>query len=292
MVIAKIRAGLGNQMFQYATARGLAARLGKKLALDLSFYEINKSRCFELDRFNIKAAVLTEEQRQREMKKLSRRGTLAGTLLRLLPGGAIHEPIKESFRVVADEGLMRAAGDVWLEGFWQNESYFSGIRETLLEEFTFKEEPDAQNREMLAEIGSANSVCVHVRRGDYVNTPEASERLGACEPGYYLRAFDYMQGRVENPAFFVFSDEPEWAAANFSHINRLKVISHNTGKNDHEDFRLMMHCRHFIIANSTFSWWGAWLGTFPGKIVVTPEIWFRAAAYRHLHPAPDPWVRL
>ena len=292
MVIVKIRAGLGNQMFQYATARSLAARLGKKLALDLSFYEINKSRCFELDCFKIKASLLTQKQRQWETKKLSLRGTFAGMMLRNLPRGKIHEPFAENCRENFSEGVMRITGDTWLEGFWQNECYFSEIRETLLDEFTFKEAPDALNLEMLSHIGSVNSVCVHVRRGDYVNTPEASERLGACEPDYYLRAFDYIQNKVEDPAFFVFSDEPEWAAANFSHVKRMRIMSHNTGKNDHEDLRLMMHCRHFITANSSFSWWGAWLARFPGKLVVTPEIWFRAPAYRHRHAAPDSWVRL
>jgi hypothetical protein len=109
---------------------------------------------------------------------------------------------------------------------------------------------------------------------------------------YYLRALDRMRELVDNPAFFLFTDDPGWAEENFQHVNGLRIISHNTGKNDSEDFRLMMHCRHFIIANSSFSWWGAWLGRFPGKIVIAPVTWFKSPAHRHRHPAPDSWLRL
>lgn len=209
-------------------------------------------------------------------------------ILRKLPGGWIHEPFVDNL-MGQDERFTQITGDVRLDGYWQDERYFSDIRNKLLDEFTFKKAPDARNLEALSCIKSVNSVCVHVRRGDYVT--DLPKEFGICDTGYYLRAFDYIRGRVDNPVFFVFSDEPEWAASHFPRMERLRIISHNTGKNDPEDMRLMMHCRHFIIANSSFSWWGAWLAKSEDKIVIAPEVWFVASKYGS-HRAPDSWLRL
>jgi hypothetical protein len=288
MVIVKIRGGLGNQMFQYATARSLAARLRKKLALDLSsFEEPDNYRSYELDRFRIKGGMLTERRKRWEAKMQSPRYARLRRILRKLPGGWVHEPIVDDLHGL-NERFTKITGNVRLEGFWQDERFFSDIRDDLLEEFTFKEAPDSRNREILSIIQSVNSVCVHVRRGDYVT--HLSEEFGICSMDYYLRAIDHIRERVDKPSFFVFSDEPEWVASHFPRVEGLSIISHNTGNNNPEDMRLMMNCRHFIIANSSFSWWGAWLARFPKKIVIAPRVWFKA--YRHgIHRAPDSWLR-
>ena len=144
----------------------------------------------------------------------------------------------------------------YLAGFWQREEYFSEIADVIRKEFTFREPPDAQNAETLREIAtSGNAVCVHVRRGDYLE-PQMHAFFGLCGLDYYRQAMELMRGRVNGPRFFLFSDDPAWARGHLHIDDRTRLVDHNVGGQDHEDLRLMAACRHFIIANSSFSWWG------------------------------------
>jgi len=141
---------------------------------------------------------------------------------------------------------------------------------------------------MLARIAVANAVCVHVRRGDYVT----SERHGLCGLDYYREAMAWLQARMSGLEFFVFSDDPAWVAAHFPRNGAVTLVTHNTGRADAEDLRLMMQCRHFVIANSTFSWWGAWLGQAPGKLVIAPKRWNASEKFSEKDMVPEEWARM
>jgi hypothetical protein len=145
---------------------------------------------------------------------------------------------------------------------------------------------------MLAEIRSQNSVCLHVRHGDYITDPRVNVVHGIVGLDYYQRAMENLRRRLSSPSFYIFSDDPDWARDQLRPPGLTTCVAHNLGKCDHEDLRLMRACRHFIIANSSFSWWGAWLSTSPQKVVIAPEKWLRASYYSPTDIVPESWIRL
>lgn len=291
MVIIRIKAGLGNQMFQYAVGRSLALQKATDLVLDNGLYEIDTFRKFDLARFNISGKFLSRPRRMLETQMQRRRLKPLRSLLETIRFPFVPTYIEDLGKGF-DRRLVQANGDLYLDGFWQSELYFRSIRDLLLDEFTLKDAPDSENSRLLSHISSCNAVCVHIRRGDYVSTASGQARHGVCSLDYYRSALEYIRNRTANPAFFVFSDDPEWAISNFPKIETTTFVSHNVGRNDTEDLRLMMHCRHFIIANSTFSWWSAWLSRNPGKIVVAPKTWYASSALSDVDLVPESWVRL
>jgi hypothetical protein len=291
MVIARIHAGLGNQMFQYAAGRNLALQKHTKLFLDAWGYETDTFRKFELGKLNVSAPLLSKGRSNWGVRLRRRRYRPISVVLRAIqsPLASTHvKDIEQGFK----DGLAGIGGNVYLDGFWQSERYFMGIRELLLREFTFKDAPNLENTKYLSNIVAQNSVCVHIRRGDYVTTPGCQSKHGICPLEYYRAAIAYIQDRITNPVYFVFSDDPAWVSSNFPRLNSMTIISHNVGQNDSEDLRLMMNCRHFIIANSSFSWWGAWLGQSPQKIVIAPKRWYVSPNQSDKDLVPESWIRL
>jgi hypothetical protein len=187
---------------------------------------------------------------------------------------------------------MEARGSLYLEGYWQSEKYFADIGEQLRNELTLKAPPDAQNAETIAAIENCNAVCLHVRRGDYVAEPDINAVHGTCDADYYQRAVAAVANRVADPVFFVFSDDPDWCATRLRVPYPVNLITHNVRSQDHEDLRLMTHCKHFILANSSFSWWGAWLASRPEKTVICPKRWFARADVPTDDLIPSTWTRL
>ena len=288
MIVTKIISGLGNQMFQYAAGLALAMRHGVPLRLDTDFYGTQTLRRFELDRLNISAPLISSVDRYRiRLSHPNPGGTLRGAA-RLIPIG--------KFQLFTDRvcGVDPRFGSLppntYLDGYWQNEGYFKQISDDIRMEFAFRLPPDAPNAAMLETIRAAgNAVSVHVRRGDYLS---GTEPLGPCPLKYYEDGLRWMQGRVPAAKYFIFSDDPDWTSANLPVPAGSTFVTHNTGKNDPEDLRLMAACNHFIIANSTFSWWGAWLSTSPGKCVVAPKRWFKDAHGNEDQIVPAEWTRL
>jgi hypothetical protein len=184
-----------------------------------------------------------------------------------------------------------------LHGYWQSEMYFASIEPLIRREFTLREEPSARTQRVASEICGANSVFVHFRRCDAVHEPRGASIHGTPPAEYYAHAAAYVNGRVSNPHFFVFSDEAEWVKQNVHLPGRMTVVDHNLPGNgdapgrEHEDLWLMSLCRHAIIANSSFSWWGAWLNPDRERIVIAPKLWFRST-----HDArdlvPQRWLRM
>ena len=291
MVIVRIKAGLGNQMFQYAVGRSLALQKGTALLLDKAGYETETFRKYELTRFKISGDTFNGARRTLEMQLQRRSLKPLRSLLETVRFPFVPKYIRDSEKGF-DERLLRNNGDMYLDGFWQSERYFSPVREILLKEFSFKEAPDTENSRMLSRIGSCNAVCVHIRRGDYSSTTSGQIKHGVCPLDYYHSALEYIRQRTPNPAFFVFSDDPAWASSNLSNLEAATFVSHNVGRNDAEDMRLMMNCRHFIIANSTFSWWSAWLSQNPDKMIVAPKRWYASAKQSDKDLVPEKWVRL
>lgn len=293
MVIVRLNGGLGNQLFQYAAGRMLADFHRTELKLDLSAFHAGQGRTYRLNHFRIRESVAEDE----EIDALCGppRNSLRGIAFRLLQRmkpfhrrSIFHERHIGRY----DPDILRTPKNVYLRGYWQSEKYFLPAAGTIRREIAGTESRDALNRELKEEILKTVSVSVHVRRGDYVTEPAAREVHGLCDEDYYRRCVRFLEDREKDLRFFVFSDEPEWVRRNLDLGRPSVVVDHNGGERDYEDLLLMSRCRHHIIANSSFSWWGAWLCGVPDKVVLAPQKWFRSGALDETDIVPDSWIRM
>lgn len=301
MKIVKVSGGLGNQMFQYAFARALEIRSGEDVYLDTSTYSYMPAHNgFELDKV---FAVKYREAREVDVAHLGTRPRSMTEKIRRKYFTKRSHYIDRYFRY--DPKVFELKGDRYFEGYWQSEKYFVPLEESLRQEFEFVADPGPQNRQILEgtdkahgpEIsGRRNLVSVHVRRGDSLRM--ASTR--ACTDTYYSNAFKLVRGRRTRPLFLVFSDDVPWCRANLG-LNDDEVIyvDWNRGADSWRDLWLMSQCGSHIIANSSFSWWGAWLDPKPGKLVIAPEQWSlkkpsHLSYYRYdfRDIVPDAWMRV
>ena len=291
MVISQLMGGLGNQLFQYAAGRALSLRLDAPLKLDTSFFKNAPDRTYELGRFNIQATVTTPSDDRGSRFWSGRRTRRFAKAVRLvgLPFGMVTlDDLQQSF----DPRILSVFGDVYLRGFWQSERYFESITDIIRQEFTFRSPPDAENQVVLDQIQSTEAVVLHVRRGDYVADPVTNAYHGTCDLDYYRRAIGRLSLQVPNPHFFIFSDDPGWTRLNIRIEFPCTYVTHNTGRQDFEDLRLMGHGKHFIIANSSFSWWGAWLSKNPNKQIIAPAKWFANPNLSGRDLVPDRWLKI
>lgn len=270
MVITQIIGGLGNQMFQYAVGRALSLENGCDLKVDMTAFETYKTWPFELDVFDTGLTAATPaEIRNYKGSKLNQALRTRGVPIF---NGAYYKEKNLTY----DSGLLKRKDPLYLEGYWQCEKYFQKYAETIRKDFKFKEEQDEKNSSLLEKIGRENAVAVHVRRGDYVSNSDANSFHGTCSLEYYDEAIRRMGESIENPSFYVFSDDSEWVKKFISaNGHPVTYIDHNTGAKNYEDLRLMSACKHHIIANSSFSWWGAWLAEWEGQKVIAPDPWFQ-----------------
>lgn len=263
MIIAKITGGLGNQLFQYAVGRAVAMHHQVPLKFDITAYENYKlHNGHRLDQFNIEADIA----KSAELASLKGANNLFCRVLRkagLVKGKTYYA---EKQRTIYDANVF-AEQSRYLDGYWQNEQYFLTIRETLLKELSPKVPLSSQAQIHLSRIQNTNTVSIHVRRGDYLNHPE----IGVLDVDYYKKAVEYIKSNVETPVFFVFSNDLAWCKQNFGFIDNPIYIENTQSEID--DLMLMSQCQHNIVANSSFSWWAAWLNQNPSKIVVAPKKW-------------------
>lgn len=290
MIITRLSGGLGNQMFQYAAGLRLAAARGTQLELDLTLLAAadgRTPRTYELERFRVSAKRATPEQVE---ALLAKRPLAARISRRLDPRAAARE---RHFHY--DPAVARLPDGTCLEGYWQSERYFEDAAAQVRQEFSFSREPSGRNAELAQEIATRTAVSLHVRRGDYATHATTRAFHGLCPIDYYRRAATYVSERVRDPLFVLFSDDPEWTRAHLDPVdlgNGVIAVDHNGPQDGPEDLRLMSLCRHHVIANSTFSWWGAWLNANPEKIVVAPERWFAGGAHDTSDLLPSGWMRL
>jgi hypothetical protein len=269
MVIVKLYGGLGNQMFQYAAGLALARRLGTGLLTDTRWFDPRRrpgatdhlTRPYHLEVFGVRA---DGELRRRVATALLRPTTFAEAR----PG---YDPEVE-----------RLEGTVLLDGYWQSYRYFDRCEAEIRRVFAFPEVVSADGRAVEREIdGSAQPVAVHVRRGDYVRNPKVAATMADLTCGYYADAAALLRERLERPRFFVFSDDVAWCREHLGLGVEATFVGARPGAPDYEDMALMARCSGHVIANSSFSWWSAWLSEAPGKTVVAPARWFA-------EPLPDP----
>jgi hypothetical protein len=288
--------GLGNQMFQYAAGRALAIRHRTALNLDLSFMQGdqqgNTYRAFMLDRLKIVAEIASpselpplETDQDRSLLTSIKRG-LARRFDRRRRWKVLCE-----FDNRINSSYFSAPDNSYLVGYWQSEEYFKDVSVLIRNELLPPESTGTRNLELAVLIGATNAVSIHVRRGDYVHDPVINAVHGVCSVEYYQRCVEEVAKLVRNPHFFLFSDEPGWARDHLEIPFPLTIIDHNTPDRPVEDLRLMSLCRHNIIANSSFSWWGAWLNSHPGKMVFAPKRWFACKDGIPEGLIPGEWTR-
>jgi hypothetical protein len=280
--------GLGNQMFQYSAGRRLAYANGVELKLDtFSFKECNL-RTYSLGIFNVQENLATREEV--EALTVGKRSLVERFSTKIL--GRKHSSLPSHVREkqFAPE-ILNLPDNVYLDGYWQSEKYFTDIEDIIRKEFTVKTDQERKNRKLAELIASCDSVSLHIRRGDYVSTPEIRKVHGTCSLDYYFRCVDQLSKTVKNPHFFIFSDDHDWASDNLKLPHPTTLVDHN-GMKAYEDLRLMSQCRHHIIANSSFSWWGAWLNKNQDKIVIAPQSWFNDSSRDTKDLIPDSWVRI
>lgn len=291
MIVSKIIGGLGNQMFQYAAARALSLKHGVSLKLDLRGFENYKlHHGYELNNiFNIKAAAVCEAemrsllgwQGSRRMANLLRRKSFG--ILR--NKSFVCEPHFEYW-----SGFENIKDDVYIDGYWQSERYFSDYSDEIRKDFTFTSPLSHDNFRIASLIDVLDSVSLHVRRGDYVANPK-NKFLDVCDIHYYKNAVEQMMRMVAKPHFFVFSDDLDWVKDNIIINAEVMYVENNRGQDSYNDMRIMSLCKNNITANSTFSWWAAWLNSNKGKKVITPSSWF-AGNLNSKDLIPDGWIKI
>lgn len=295
MIITKLIGGLGNQMFQYAAGCSVAHSKNTQLKLDISGYKNQDGitpRSYVLNIFNIQAQIASDKEIRLYMnrKKYKLRSILS-LVSQLTDTLTPHHYIVEKHSYFSPY-LLTIPDNSYLDGFWASEKYFIDIADTIRKNFTLKNNPDKINKDVIRQINSCDSISIHVRRSDYVQDKKTHDFHGVCRLGYYKKAIQLITRKVSEPHFFIFSDDPDWCKANLRLHYPTVYVSHNLGKKDYEDMRLMSACRHNIIANSTFSWWGAWLNKNPDKIIIAPKKWFRESSINTKDLIPDSWIKI
>ena len=292
MIMVRLIGGLGNQMFQYATGRSVALRYGVPLLLDASGFANYDLRHYELDAMDIAGCLATRSQLLDVGIGLTQ-PTLIASIKKHFGLSRSFNKLKEA-SFTYDSRIEKATSDVYLDGYWQSERYFAAISDLLRKEFSLRELANEGNVAMAGQIVALgkNAVSLHVRRGDYVNNARTAQYHGVCSTEYYRQAANYIGARVEAPHFFVFSDDHAWVRESLNLPYPMTLVDVNTADRGVWDMALMKLCRHHIIANSSFSWWGAWLNPHLDKIVVCPQRWFSAATHDTSDLIPQSWIRL
>lgn len=275
MIVSRVIGGLGNQMFQYAVGRALSLKRNVPLVLDTSqFDSYMRHQGFELGRiFNSQFQIATKDDIIQilgwQSAPLAKRILSRPVMDRLRRPEFVSEPHFHFWRAI-DAVPSRC----YLQGYWQSPRYFEEYQAKIREDFTFKLPLTGKNIDLSDRISQVNSVSLHVRRGDYLSNKKTTALHGLCSVDYYKTAIHKIGLTQDQPVFFVFSDDIVWAEKNLEIEFPCHYINHNKGLESFNDMRLMSLCRHNIVANSSFSWWGAWLNSNQHKIVIAPKKWF------------------
>jgi predicted DNA-binding protein YlxM (UPF0122 family) len=291
MVIAKLSGGLGNQLFQYAFARGIQLKHKTQLKTDLSWYdeERNNHEFYQLNSF---PNINIHKASARQIFFYKRKTLLSSSLLYKAVSNLFnYKTITETQFNFNPKQNLSTSKNCYTNGYWQSEKYFNKIRETLLNDFSFPE-LSTKNNITKQNICNTNSCSLHIRRGDYVTNPLNKKNHGALNLMYYQNALNRIQQKVNNLSLFVFSDDIEWVKENLSTNLPTIYVDWNIGKSAIHDMHLMSLCKHNIIANSSFSWWAAWLNNNPSKMVFAPKKWFNERDWDTTDLIPKNWIKI
>lgn len=290
MIIAALKGGLGNQLFQYAAARSLAHIHKTIVKLDTTAYYYGGPRQYELCHFNIQENIVQTSEITKFTKiKQNRFQKLFHTFLHNRPKLSPHHIRYNKIRFYKD--FFNLPDNIYLEGYFQSEKYFINIADIIRDEFKAKNELTGKNKEIAGLMQNVQSVNLCVRRGDYVTNPKANQKHGICSLDYYYRCIEMVSKKTKSPHFFVFSNDIDWCRDNLKIEYPVHYIDHQQDKAC-EDLRLMSFCKYHIIANSTFHWWGAWLAPYKDKIVFATENWFARSDINSEGMIPDNWIKV
>lgn len=286
MIITKLKGGLGNQMFQYAVGRSLAEKNNINFAMDLSGYKNQNPkdtpRDYSLGIFNVLEKFASAEDIKKY--KLNKWEKKIRKILGINKGYVIEK--NQEF----DEQVLKIKDNAYLDGYWQCEKYFLDIKDIIYKDFSLKNPLPEKVKDIEKQISETNSISIHIRRGDYITNKNAQQHHGSCGLEYYKQAVEIIEEETEFPHFFVFSDDIEWCKENVK-ADKISYVSDGNMK-DYEEMYLMAKCKHNIIANSSFSWWGAWLNQNPDKIVIAPKKWLNNPKINTDDIVPKTWLKI
>ena len=298
MVTVFLRGGLGNQMFQYAAGLSVVKKKGDNLSLDTVFLNDRfprknfTYRTYDLDIFSFNPQL---SGLSRASKNFPIPGVWLGVDLVALKLKAIFGNtfiLKEDDISSSDKNIAFKTSDVVLWGFWQSEKYFEDVVDDVRAAFTFRDPLNKAAALFAQDIHTSESVAIHVRRGDYL-LGKYKKLYGITDVDYYNRAIANIGDSVKDPHFFVFSDDIDWCKEN---IKTPYVTTYmdaaSSGPKSSYHLQLMSLCKHNIIANSSFSWWGAWLNKNPQKIVIAPKQWHVGMSIEENDVTPANWIKL
>jgi hypothetical protein len=293
MIIVQITGGLGNQMFQYATGKALALHHDTNLKLDLqSFYtdtwhELEVPRSFELTAFKnleYKEATLKEIQQFHTSSFIGKR------IQKLLPRH--KRKVYSEKEYPFDSSFFKAKKNIYIKGHRQSEKYFQPYKKEVCNIYQLKDELVSDVKELGKKLSYENSVAIHVRRGDYLRLPIILDWHGVLDESYYCTALNILNNQFPDLKIYYFSDDPQWVNQTLMPLFPGTIVSENISKTHYHDFHLIQSCKHQIVANSSFSWWAAWLNPNPEKIVIAPKKWFNNAPYDTRDLIPEEWLRI
>lgn len=289
MITIRLKGGLGNQMFQYALGRALALKNDTELKIDTSFFYVDfksiTKRTYNLDVFNIKAEIAKESDIPFIFRlPKSRIAIYLIFLFRKIIKSAGQE---KSFNF--DKSILSIGRNAYLDGYWQSPKYFEGFEDIIRKDFTLKKELLDNVIILKEQIEKNNSLCVHLRRGDYVGNANHE----VVNNDYYTKSIALISQNTDIEKIYVFSDDINWCKENIKfEFPTMYVGEEYAGTNAEGHLALMTTCKHFIICNSSFSWWAAWLSDNPDKIVVAPKQWFKDEGINSDDLIPNGWIRI
>jgi len=284
--IIKLNGRLANQMFEWAFGRALNEKYGLNIIFDDS-EETLKLGCFNLIS-NLKT--VNKPLFYKVLRKIIPFRNLRNKLT-ALKFSRLPVIIEKNF-CGFEQNLLEIKPPSYIMGFFQTEKYFKNIREDLLKDFSLSIELNEKNKKILEKIKNTNSVSIHFRRGDYTKK-RVADKYGSCSVEYYKKAVEYVANNTQTPiSLFIFSDDIDWVKNNVKFDYETIYVDINTGKQGYFDLELMKNCKHNIIANSSFSWWGAWLNENKNKIVVAPKWWMKDidTTKENIDIIPETWT--
>ena len=293
----RLSGGIGNQLFQYSAGRSLADKLNCDLKVDLSWFyskrnlesNISPKRSYCLNHFNNTRFILSSDYPNVIYEK--ERNYIRHKLQKMF-GYPKHIYIEKTFPFY-DSSINEVSKGMYLIGEFHSERYFKSNEKKIREDLKFTTPLNDANLELKSQILDVkNSVSIHIRRGDYLKPP-FNKKLVTCTMEYYQNAANYISDKVSSSLnFFIFSNDPEWVKKNLNLDYKFTIVDINKEDYGHFDLVLQSLCSHNIIANSTMSWWAAWLNSNPNKIVVTPNKWYNSKRKKNSDIYQDNWIRL
>lgn len=284
MKVIKIKGGLGNQMFQYAFYKSFENR--SETYVNFDFFKKNKAHNgLELEKlFEI------ELENNELIDFLLRKNFITNFIRSISKKLGLLKIYKFEDTCYEEKIIKDKTNLIIYDGYWQSEKYFKNIEVEIKKEFTFPK-LDIKNQDIAIQIKNEESVSVHVRRGDYIGNKVLG---GLITKEYYEKAMEYIERYIQKPKYYIFSDDIEWCKKELDLDGREVIfITHNKGEESYKDMQLMSLCKHNIIPNSSFSWWGAWLNKNPNKIVIAPKRWFtKESGYRYADIVPESWIKI